>query len=292
VRWTGGRKAAGLCYRAGLDHVSRAASRPTWATTRVPAARARSAHPRRGPARVASRAAPVPPAIDVTNAGIRCDFPASDGQMQITVLGQPSDPNLSVYLFVEAGKVTVRYDSGSGSTYVERDFSGTGVTNFDAAKGAQIDTQLSEVATTQAHGNLGGLTSISGTTDCGNQLPGSSTLTFSGATLKGTISGGLNPVNVECVTGTTNGSSVSVVGLVQVGSAPTYFIMSVSPGTFTAYPVGGGFFRKASTATATLTATGAHIDGDAVEQLAAGATAAAHTIHVSGDVVCGTTISS
>ena len=248
--------------------------------------------PTKGPAtQHLSLAGPSGSAIDVTNAGIRCDFPASDGQMQITVLAQPSDPNLSVYLFVEAGKVTVRYDSGSGSTYVERDFSGTGVTNFDAAKGAQIDTQLSEVATTQAHGNLGGLTSISGTIDCGNQLPGSSTLTFSGATLKGTISGGLNPVNVECVTGTTNGSSVSVVGLVQVGSEPTYFIMSVSPGTFTAYPVGGGFFRNTSTATATLTATGAHIDGDAVEQLAAGATAAAHTIHVSGDVVCGTTIS-
>jgi len=41
--------------------------------------------------------------------------------------------------------------------------------------------------------------------------------------------------------------------------------------------------------TVTLTATGAHIDGDGLEQnVAKGATA--HTIHVTGDVVCGTTI--
>jgi hypothetical protein len=41
---------------------------------------------------------------------------------------------------------------------------------------------------------------------------------------------------------------------------------------------------------ATLTATGAHVDGDAVEQnVTKGSTA--HTIHVSGDVICGTTVS-
>ena len=39
---------------------------------------------------------------------------------------------------------------------------------------------------------------------------------------------------------------------------------------------------------ARLTATGATVEGDALEQnVAKGATA--HTIHVSGDVVCGTT---
>jgi hypothetical protein len=31
------------------------------------------------------------------------------------------------------------------------------------------------------------------------------------------------------------------------------------------------------------------VDGEAVEQLAAGATTKPHTVHISGDVVCGTT---
>jgi hypothetical protein len=181
-----------------------------------------------------------------------------------------------------------RYDSGSGATYVERDFAGTGVTNFDAAKGATIDSPLTEVPNQDAHGTLGVLTSMSGTIDCGNQVPGSPTLTFSGPTPKGALSGGLSPVNVECVTNTF-GKSVSVLGILQVGTTPTDMIMSVSPGTFSVYPVGAGFYRNTSTAVATLTATGAHIDGDVLEQnVAKGATA--HTIHVTGDVTCGTSV--
>jgi hypothetical protein len=181
-----------------------------------------------------------------------------------------------------------RYDSGSGATYVERDFAGTGVTNFDAAKGATIDSPLTEGPNQDAHGTLGVLTSMSGTIDCGNQVPGSSTLTFSGPTPKGALSGGLSPVNVECVTNTF-GKSVSVLGILQVGTTPTDMIMSVSPGTFSVYPVGAGFYRNTSTAVATLTATGAHIDGDVLEQnVAKGATA--HTIHVTGDVTCGTSV--
>jgi hypothetical protein len=227
-------------------------------------------------------------AIPVTGAGIRCNMPSTDVP-QISVLARPSDPNLSVYIFVQSGKVTVRYDSGSGSTYVERDFAGTGVTNFDAAKGATIDSPLTEVPNKDAHGSLGVLTSISGNIDCGNQMPGSSTLAFTGITPKGDLSGGLNPVNVECLTNS-NGSSVSILGVVAVGSTPSDVVMFVSPGTFSVYSVGAGFYRNTGTAVVTLTATGAHVDGDGVEQnLAAGAKA--HTIHVTGDVICGTTIS-
>lgn len=259
---------------------------PSSAATNSAAPSATSA-PTKGPAtQHLTLAGPAGAAGAVTNAGIRCNEPSVDGLL-ISVLGQPTDPNLSVFIFVLPGKVTVRYDSGSGATYVERDFAGTGVTSFDAGTGATIDSQLTEVPTTGAHGSLGVLTSINGSIDCGNQLPGSSTLTFSGPTAKGTFSGGLNPVNVECVTNT-YGQSVSVFGIAQVGSTPTLLIIYVSPGTFSV--AGAGFFRNASTAVATLTATGAHVDGDAVEQVAAGATA--HMIHVSGDVVCGTTIGS
>ena len=265
-----------------------AATTPSPAATRTATSSATPA-PTKGPAtQHLTLTGPAGAAGAVTNAGIRCNLPSTDG-LQISVLGQPTDPNLSVYIFVQPGKLSVRYDSGSGPTYVERDFAGTGVTSFDAATGAQIDAQLTEVPNQDAHGTLGVLTAISGSIDCGNQTPGSSTLAFSGPTPKGTISGGLDPVNVECVTNT-YGKSVSVFGIAQVGSTPTFLVVSISPGTLSISASGDGFFRNSATTVATLTATGAHVDGDAVEQnVTKGSTA--HTIHVSGDVICGTTVS-
>lgn len=253
----------------------------TTATTPTPA-------PTKGPATEdMTIAGPAGAAGAVSNAQVRCNLPATNG-LQISVLGRPTDPNLSVYIFIQSGSVTVRYDSGSGPTYVERDFAGTGVTNFDAATGATLNSPLTEVPTTDAHGSLGVLTSISGTIDCGNQLPGSSTLAFSGPTPKGTLGGGLNPVNVECVTDSF-GQSVSVLGLVQVGSTPTFVVFYVSPGTMSVSVASDGFYRNTSTAKAALTANGAHVDGDLLEQnVAKGATA--HTVHVTGDVICGTTV--
>jgi hypothetical protein len=229
--------------------------------------------------------------LAVTNATIRCSMPSSNG-LEITVLGQPSDPNTSVYIFVWAGNVTVRYDSGSGSTYKERDFAGTGVTGFDPAKGVQIDSTLTETADGTAHGTLGILSSIKGGVDCGNQTPGTSTLALSGLSPKGSLSGGLDPVNVECVNSASIGSYVSVIGFGTVGTTSTEVILAIYSGRFTVYPVDAGFYQSVSTATVTLSATGAHIDGDAVEELAAGSTTKPHTVHVSGDVVCGTTTAS
>ena len=226
----------------------------------------------------------------VTNAAVRCNFPAPNGTSYINVIGRPVDPNLSVYVNVSQGLVTVRFDSGSGSTYVERDFTGTGVTNFDAAKGAQVDSKLTEVSPIPAHSPLGVLTSISGSIDCGNQLPGTSTLMLSGPTAKGALAGGVSPANVECINNTQN-TYVSVIGAVQVASTGTLAVISISPGTASISLSSDGFFRNTATAVATLTPTGAHVDADLVEQnLAAGTKA--HTIHMTGDVVCGTTIGS
>ena len=221
----------------------------------------------------------------VTQASIRCNMPATDGTEYINVLARPVDPNLSVYINVSAGQVTVRYDSGAGSTYVERDFTGTGVTNFDPARGATIDTKLKEVTTTGAHGKLGILTALKGTIDCGGQLPGTSTLTLSGPTSKGNVTGGLSPVNVSCVNATT-GAYVSIIGVVAVDGTPTSTVISVSAGTATVYLLDHGFFKSTSTAVATITSAGAHVDADLLMQNpAAGATAT--TIHMTGDAVCG-----
>lgn len=284
-----------LALAAGLlvasCSASGAAPTPAGSVAAATATAVVTAVPTKGPAtQTLTLVGPAGAAGAVTNAAIRCNEPATDGTL-ITVLGRPADPNLSVYIFVQPGKVTVRYDSGSGSKYIERDFAGTGVSGFDAATGAQLDSQLTEVPSQTAHGSLGVLTSISGSIDCGNQLPGSSTLTFSGPTPKGDISGGLNPVNVVCNVSST-ASSVSVLGLGQVGSTTTLVIISVSPGAFTWYSGGNGFFRSTPTAVATLTTTGAHLEGDAIEQMAAGSKAKPHTIHVSGDLICGTTFSS
>jgi hypothetical protein len=244
--------------------------------------------PTKGPASQSlSIAGPAGAAGALSNASITCNMPSTDG-LQISVLAQPADPNLSVFVFVQPGKVSVRFDSGAGSTYVERDFEGTGVTNFDAAKGAQIDAQLTEVPATGAHGTLGVLTSLSGAIDCGNQTPGSSTLALSGPTAKGALVGGLDQANVRCVTDK-YGSRVEIMGIANVGTAPTLIIVSVSPGVASVSASGDGFFRNGSAAVAALTATGAHVDTDLVEENPAKGTTA-HTIHLSGDATCGTTV--
>jgi len=279
--------AAACGGRAASPQVTAVPASSVAAATAV-ATTAPTAAPTKGPAtQTLAITGSAAKALAVTNASIRCSLPSANG-LEITVLGQPSDPNTSVYVFVWAGNITVRYDSGSGSTYKERDFAGTGVTGFNAAKGVKIDSTLTETADGTAHGTLGVLTSIKGSIDCGNQTPGTSTLTFSGVTPKGALSGGLDPVNVECVNGTSSGSYVSVIGFGMVGTTSTEIIVSIYPGTFSVYPVLAGFYRNTSTGVATLSATGAHVDGDATEQLAAGVKTTPHTVHISGDVVCGT----
>ena len=287
--------AVGMLVAACSGSAATSAPGPTTAAvssvTAVTAAPTPTVAPTKGPATESlSVVGPASATGAVTNAAIRCNFPAPDGTSYINVIGRPVDPNLSVYINVSPDLVTVRFDSGSGSTYVERDFTGTGVTNFDAAKGAQVDSKLTEVSPIPAHSPLGVLTSISGTIDCGNQLPGTSALTLSGATAKGALAGGVSPVNVECVNNTQN-TYVSVIGAVQVASTGTLAVISISPGTASVSLSSDGFFRNTATAVATLTPTGAHVDADLVEQNPAAGTKA-HTIHMTGDVVCGTTIGS
>ena len=283
--------ALGMLVAACSGSAATSAPGPVSSVAAVTAAPTPTAAPTKGPATESlSVAGPAAATGAITNAAVRCNFPAPDGTSYITVIGQPVDPNLSVYVSVSAGLVTVRFDSGSGSTYVERDFQGTGVTNFDAGKGAQVDTQLTEVPTSDAHGSLGVLTSLKGSIDCGNQMPGSSTLTLSGATTKGALSGGLNPVNVECVTDT-SGKRVSIIGVAQVAATGTLAVVSISPGTASVSLSNDGFFRNTAAAVATLTPTGASVDADLLEQNPAAGTKA-HTIHVTGDVICGTTIGS
>ena len=107
----------------------------------------------------------------------------------------------------------VRVGTGSGTTLKLRSFEGTGVTGFDAASGAQLDSTLTETtAAGSAVGDLGSLSSIKGSIDCGDQLPGSASITITGPTQFGQIDGQLTNVVVTC-TVTGSGPFVGINGL-------------------------------------------------------------------------------
>jgi hypothetical protein len=218
---------------------------------------------------------------------VQCNFPSIGGN--VIILYETNAAGLAVRVVLSPGTVSVRYASGSGKTYLDREFTGTGVTGFDPATGAQIDTSLNTAPFAGATGNLGTITSVKGSVDCGNQQPGTSTLTLTGATAEGQLTGVvLNPVRVDCVA--SSGSKyVQVVGVAQLGSIPALvFIDGVSDGTFgvTLEPQTGKLAAYSGKAPgATLSQSGMHVSGDATEAVAAGTTA--QTLTVSGDATCG-----
>ena len=138
---------------------------PTVATSEVP-----SPSPSKGPATaqvgITGTAGLTGP---VTPTAITCDQPGLDGP-SISVLGTAGASGPQVVLFISAGHVEARVGTGAATTLKLRTFEGTGVTGFDAAKGATLDTKLTEITDkATAVGDLGALSSISGTIDCGNQ---------------------------------------------------------------------------------------------------------------------------
>ena len=225
---------------------------------------------------------------------VTCNSPNLDGSVSVRVLAQPADPAVLFGVTSTVGKVVVVVSSGSGTTASSRSFEGSGVSGFDAAKGVQIDSTLAETTAAGANrGSLGAITSIKGSVDCGNQTVGISTVTFAGDTADGPVSGGADPFTVECNT-SAQGNFVSLVGLVKVGSARALFFTSFQPDSINVFETLAGppiiqhqYFVKA-TGVSTLSATGAHVNGDVVEQ--SPASGAAHTLHVEGDVTCGATV--
>jgi hypothetical protein len=71
----------------------------------------------------------------VSGAGVTCSFPSLNGP-EITMSVATADKLKGGYITLTSNKVYVRIGAGSGSTYTQRNFSGPGVTNFDATKGA------------------------------------------------------------------------------------------------------------------------------------------------------------
>jgi hypothetical protein len=227
---------------------------------------------------------------------ISCNFPNSNGDGTITMflLAKPADPNIGFNIRVSAGKITIDVSSGSGTAFRSRSFEGTGVIGFDAAKGVQIDTPLTETtAAGTDRGTVGAVTSVKGSVDCGNQTVGTSTVTFTGDTADGAVSGGPSPFRVECDT-SAQGNFVTLVGVVMVGSTKAFFFTDFAPDsinifeTLTGPPVVQHQYLVKAAGVSTLSATGAHVTGDLVEQNPS--TGTAHTVHVAGDVTCGATV--
>ncbi|CAN5582146.1 hypothetical protein BH10ACT2_BH10ACT2_15320 [soil metagenome] len=239
-------------------------------------------------------------------AHVLCNYPALDGSTVIQVLLSSANPDVSFSVEVGSSRVVVIAGSNAGTTYTSRTFEGTDVAAFDASLGLQIDTALVETSPADSNpGTIGAITSVTGTIDCGDQTAGTSTVVFSGDTPEGAVEGGLNPARVDC-TITTTGTTLNLVGTVSVGETKAFFFTIIQ-------------FYKENKATAfdahseinlyesfgdplsmshqyvsmpgdplTLTENGAHIVSDLVED--SPADGVAHTLHMEGDVTCGSTL--
>jgi hypothetical protein len=228
---------------------------------------------------------------DLSAAEVTCRFPDVDGP-RLSVFAAAADPTLTYRITVGAEKVSIHVDGGAGPTFRERNFEGTGVTAFDAGRGAQLDTTLSEAAPTAGvePGTLGTITALKGSIDCGDQTPGSSTITVTGDTPAGRYDASrLDPVVVECYFAD---EEVTVIGVAQAGDRKVLLMVSLSPtdGVHVEEALTSATPRYYSSApgSATLSANGGHADGDALDEDAT----SPYRLHVEGDAVCGTPIRS
>jgi hypothetical protein len=224
--------------------------------------------------------------------GIHCNQPSLDGPV-IAMFGQPANKDLSMLITLSPAAISVRLNSGSGATYVQRDFHGAGVTGFDAAVGAKIDSPLTPQAGEAVPAGLGVIGSIVGIVDCGNQKPGSSTITLTDPTSGGGYAQPLSPVRVECDTNA-QGESVQLMGLAQIGSTTNFVIVTIRADGLTVAESGRSglthFYTASGAGLATLSAGGAHADGDLTQQFPSVSTP--NVVHMTGDATCGTTLRS
>ena len=231
----------------------------------------------------------------IANASVQCDVPGVAGP-SIVLFYQTAPQGLAIRVVITGTTVGLRYASGAGKTYLDREFTGAGVSGFDAAKGATLDTALATAPSATATGVLGPIKSIKGTIDCGNQTPGTSTLTMTGTTRDGALSSlALGQVRVECDHSAAYGNSVQIEGIATVpATGPTFFIIDgrASGGFSVAQEPSTGvqFYVNNQASAVTLSPTGIHISGTATLEVTAAASPSPYSITVSGDAVCGSTV--
>jgi hypothetical protein len=232
----------------------------------------------------------------IADAEVTCSFPDVDGLLRISVLARAADPTYTYRITVAPESVIVQADSGEGSTFRERNFQGTGVTGFDARRGAQLAAEVSDAAPSPGvdPGSVGRVSAVTGSIACGDQTPGSSTLTVTGETPTGRYDRSpLDPVVVECYFAD---GQVTAIGVAHAGTARVLLMVSLGPEGLSVEEALGSAGARYYTATpapatapaATLDADGGHADGDVAER----DNPRPHTLHVEGSVRCGTPIRS
>ena len=224
--------------------------------------------------------------------GIHCNQPSLDGPV-IAMFGQPANKDQSMLITLSPAAITVRLSAGSGATFVQRNFQGAGVSGFDPAVGAKIDSPMTPQAGETVPASLGTIVSMVGIVDCGNQQPGTSTITLTDPTTGGGFEQPLNPVRVECDTNA-QGETVQLIGLTPIGGTPNFVIVTIRADGLSVAESGRSglthFFTATGASLATLSAGGAHADGDLSQKFPAVSTP--NIVHMKGDATCGTVVSS
>jgi hypothetical protein len=222
--------------------------------------------------------------------GVRCNLPGLDG-FGIAVLAVPPDGTSLARIAVGPGRVKVIVGAGDGADYHERAFQGSGVTAFDAARRAVVDSPLTEIPETTGtngttKGDIGAVTSIEGTVECGDQTPGTSTVTLTGKTPEGALTAAvLDPAHVECDP-SPQGAELVASGLLHVGATRALVTIGLtSDGAVTVDEMLPTTNRRyTADGIATVTTKGAHVRADVVDQ---NAPVSASRLHVEGNLVCG-----
>jgi hypothetical protein len=226
---------------------------------------------------------------------VTCQGPSLQG-LGISVYAQQANNGYGTLIGIRQGVINVRLAQGSGTVYTERIFSGTGVTNFNAATGATFSGPVTEEADPGAKkGTIPSISSISGSVSCNGQQPGSGTVTITGPSVEGQFSQPLSPIRVNCIISPGYPEGMLIQGLTMAGTTPvlveigggvatgtntTQFFVSevVSPTVF--------HFYSANVKAVTITGNQIMISGSVVEgQVKAGG--AVHTLMVSGQATCG-----
>jgi hypothetical protein len=225
-------------------------------------------------------------ASPVPAAGVACSFPTLQGP-EITIRISATNGSAGGFIDLTSSEVFVRIGAGSGAAYTQRNFSGSGVTNFDAATGAQFNAQLTDVSPAgQKKGTLGTITSISGSVSCGDKTPGSGTITITGTSTGGAISGPITSMLVNCQ----GGASFAIInGLTTVGSAPATLEIGGTPGGyFGSFQTASASYFYSSAASGLYTPGNGHVIWNNAVMTQTGAGGAGHTITINGNATCGT----
>lgn len=220
---------------------------------------------------------------------VTCAEPTLSGPV-ILAFRSAADTTIGILLTIHQSSIAVRLASGSGTSYTERDFTGSGVTSFNASSGAQFSSSLTEsTAAGTNKGTIGTVSSIAGSVSCGTFQVGSASLTLSGNTAGGAVGSSLTGARVLCGN---NGQGVyaTVTGLGQVGSTPA--IITVGGGTeaspmFVVIGTASSSyqFNTSAAGSVTVTATTATYHATVTET---SPVAGSHTLMVSGTASCGT----